>query len=104
MRSRRGIFPNVCLSIYITAAEISALNDASSVGRNIGLDPIQMTDVLNVGAGRNYGTSHSIRAEGLMRTYASGYGLVLLVMYLGITLDLCRKMGVDTELVERIHT
>ncbi|KAH9229761.1 hypothetical protein K456DRAFT_1919351 [Colletotrichum gloeosporioides 23] len=88
---------------YVTAAGIAALNDAFIVGRKMGLDPAQITDVLNVGTGRNYGTAHSIRAEGLTRTYASGYGLALLVKDLGINLELCGKMGIDTQLAKHMH-
>lgn len=88
---------------YVTAAGIAALNDAFIVGRKMGLDPVQITDVLNVGTGRNYGTAHSIRAEGLTRTYASGYGLALLVKDLGINRDLCEKMGIDTQLANHMH-
>ncbi|KAF3800085.1 putative 3-hydroxyisobutyrate dehydrogenase [Colletotrichum gloeosporioides] len=88
---------------YVTAAGIAALNDAFIVGRKMGLDPAQITDVLNVGTGRNYGTAHSIRAEGLTRTYASGYGLALLVKDLGINLELCGKMGIDTQLAKNMH-
>ncbi|CAH0027798.1 unnamed protein product [Clonostachys rhizophaga] len=88
---------------YVTAAGIAALNDAFIVGRKMGLDPVQITDVLNVGTGRNYGTAHSIRAEGLTRSYASGYGLGLLVKDLGINLDLCTSMGIDTTLAKHMH-
>ena len=88
---------------YVTAAGIAALNDAFIVGRKMGLDPAMMTDVLNVGTGRNYGTAHSIRSEGLTRTYASGYGLALLVKDLGINRDLCTKMGIDTTLADYMH-
>ncbi|KAJ0312570.1 hypothetical protein Brms1b_007933 [Colletotrichum noveboracense] len=88
---------------YVTAASIAALNDAFIVGRKMGLDPAQITDVLNVGTGRNYGTAHSIRAEGLTTTYASGYGLALLVKDLGINLELCGKMGIDTQLAKHMH-
>lgn len=89
---------------YVTAAGIAALNDCFIVGRKMGLDPVQITDVLNVGTGRNYGTSHSIRAEGLTRTYASGYGLALLVKDLGINLDLLNRVGgVEPELATRMH-
>ncbi|EQB57629.1 hypothetical protein CGLO_02201 [Colletotrichum gloeosporioides Cg-14] len=88
---------------YVTAAGIAALNDAFIVGRKMGLDPAQITDVLNVGTGRNYGTAHSIRAEGLTRTYGSGYGLALLVKDLGINLELCGKMGHDTQLAKHMH-
>lgn len=88
---------------YITAAGIAALNDSFIVGRKMGLDPVMMTDVLNVGTGRNYGTAHSIRAEGLTRTYASGYGLALLVKDLGINLDLCTAMGIDTQLAAHMR-
>jgi 3-hydroxyisobutyrate dehydrogenase len=89
---------------YITAAGIAALNDCFIVGKKMGLDPVQITDVLNVGTGRNYGTSHSIRAEGLTRTYASGYGLALLVKDLGINLDLFTKVEHDTELATHMHS
>jgi 3-hydroxyisobutyrate dehydrogenase-like beta-hydroxyacid dehydrogenase len=89
---------------YTTAAGIAALNDCFIVGKKMGLDPAQITDVLNVGTGRNYGTSHSIRAEGLTRTYASGYGLALLVKDLGINRDLCTKMGIDTQLADHMHS
>lgn len=88
---------------YVTAAGIAALNDVFIVGKKMGLDPVQITDVLNVGTGRNYGTAHSIRAEGLTRTYASGYGLALLVKDLGINLDLCTSMGIDTQLAQHMH-
>lgn len=88
---------------YVTAAGIAALNDSFIVGRKMGLDPALMTDVLNVGTGRNYGTAHSIRAEGLTRTYSSGYGLGLLVKDLGINYDLCEKMGINTQLAKHMR-
>lgn len=88
---------------YVTAAGIAALNDCFMVGAKMGLDAAQITEVLNVGTGRCYGTSHSIRAESLTRTYKSGYGLALLVKDLGINRDLMAKVGgVDTTLAERM--
>lgn len=36
---------------YVTAASIAALNDAFIVGRKMGLDPAQITDLLNVALG-----------------------------------------------------
>lgn len=88
---------------YMTAAAIAALNDCFIVGARHGIDPVQITDVMNVGTGRNYGTAHSIRAEGLTRTYASGYGLALLVKDLGINLDVAARSGIDTSLASLIH-
>lgn len=89
---------------YITAAGIAALNDCFIVGHKMGLDAVQITDMLNVGTGRNYGTAHSIRAESLPRTYASGYGLALLVKDLGINLDLFTRVGHDTQLATHMHS
>lgn len=89
---------------YMTAAAIAALNDCFVVGHKFGIDPVQITDVMNVGTGRNYGTAHSIRAEGLTRTYNSGYGLALLVKDLKINLDVASMAGIDTTLASLMHT
>lgn len=87
---------------YTTGAAIAALNDCFIVGAKMGLDPAMITEVLNVGTGRNYGTAHSFRAEALTRTYNSGYGLALLVKDLGINRDLVKRMGLDTRLADLI--
>lgn len=88
---------------YTTGAAIAALNDCFVVGQKLGIDPALITEVLNVGTGRNYGTAHSFRAEGLTRTYKSGYGLALLVKDLGITKTLFETVNYDTGLVSSIH-
>ncbi|KAG7887389.1 hypothetical protein KL936_004549 [Ogataea polymorpha] len=87
---------------YTTGAAIAALNDCFMVGAKMGLDPAMITEVLNVGTGRNYGTAHSFRAEALTRTYNSGYGLALLVKDLGINRDLMKKVNVDSRLADLV--
>lgn len=62
-----------------------------------------ITDVMNVGTARNYGTAHSIRAEGLTRTYGSGFGLYLIVKDLGINRDLAERLGLDADLSNLVH-
>ncbi|WVW78057.1 hypothetical protein I302_100008 [Kwoniella bestiolae CBS 10118] len=89
---------------YMTAAAIAALNDCLVVGHKMGLDPALITDVMNVGTARNYGTAHSIRAEALTRTYGSGFGLYLIVKDLGINLDLATHLGLDNELSQLVHS
>lgn len=88
---------------YMTGAAIAALNDCLVVGHKMGLDPALITDVMNVGTARNYGTAHSIRAEGLTRTYGSGFGLYLIVKDLGINKDLANRLGLDADLSTLVH-
>jgi len=51
------------LNNYVSAGSIIALCDSLVAGQKFGLDPGTMTDVLNVGTGRNFSTAYSMRDE-----------------------------------------
>ena len=90
------------LNNYVSAASIVALNDALVTGHKFGLDPIQMIDVLNVGTGVNFSTSNSYKTDALPRKYASGFQLSLLIKDVGITKEVCEKMGFETDMPDLI--
>jgi 3-hydroxyisobutyrate dehydrogenase len=86
------------LNNYISASSIVALSDALVTGQKLGLDPIQMIDVLNVGTGKNFSTMESYRLDALTRRYASGFTLALLIKDVGIAGDLFEREGFETRL------
>jgi 3-hydroxyisobutyrate dehydrogenase len=86
------------LNNYISAASIVALSDSLVTGQKLGLDPIQMLDVLNVGTGRNFSTTDSYKTDALPRRYASGFQLALLIKDVGIAKEVFEKSGFETRL------
>lgn len=90
------------LNNYTSAASIVALSDSLVTGAKLGLDPIQMLDVLNVGTGRNFSTSDSYRTDALPRLYNSGFQLKLLIKDVGIARDVFQKSGFETDLPELV--
>jgi 3-hydroxyisobutyrate dehydrogenase len=86
------------LNNYISASSIVALSDALVTGQKLGLDPLQMIDVLNVGTGKNFSTAESYRLDALTRRYASGFSLALLIKDVRIAGDLFEREGFETKL------
>lgn len=86
------------LNNYISAASIVALSDALVTGQKIGLDPLKMIDVLNVGTGKNFSTSDSYKSDALPRRYATGFQLALLIKDVGIAGDLFEREGFETKM------
>ncbi|KPI42260.1 2-hydroxy-3-oxopropionate [Cyphellophora attinorum] len=86
------------LNNYVSAASIVALSDALVTGQKIGLDPVQMIDVLNVGTGRNFSTTDSYQSDALPRKYASGFQLALLIKDVGIAKSVFEHEGFETEM------
>lgn len=90
------------LNNYVSAASIVALSDALVTGQKMGLDPIQMIDVLNVGTGRNFSTSDSYQTDALPRKYASGFQLALLIKDIGIAKSVFEQEGFETDMPDLV--
>ncbi|KAH8789937.1 2-hydroxy-3-oxopropionate reductase [Hyaloscypha sp. PMI_1271] len=86
------------MPLFKAMGNIIALCDSLVAGQKFGLDPATMTDVLNVGTGRNFSTAYSMRDEGLTRRYQSGYQLALLIKDMKITRDVISLTGFETGL------
>ena len=51
------------LSNYVSVGSIIALCDALVASQKLGLDPQTMIDILNIGTGKNFSTTYSMRNE-----------------------------------------
>lgn len=72
--------------------------EALLIGKQFGLDPAQMVDVLNTSSGMNNSTQKKFRQFVLTRRFDSGFGLDLMVKDLSIALEVGRSAGIATPL------
>ena len=70
--------------------------EALLIGKQFGLDPALMTDVLNASTGMNNSTQKKFKQFVLADNFTSGFGLDLMVKDLSIALDVGREGGVST--------
>ncbi|GJD47532.1 2-(hydroxymethyl)glutarate dehydrogenase [Methylobacterium crusticola] len=81
------------LNNYVSAAGLIAACEAVQVGAAFGLDPVVMTDILNVSTGRNNATENKLKPFVLPETYDSGFGLALMTKDVGIAVELAEALG-----------
>lgn len=72
--------------------------EALLIGKQFGLDPGQMVDVLNTSSGMNNSTQKKFRQFVLTRRFDSGFSLDLMVKDLSIALEVGRSVGIATPL------
>jgi 3-hydroxyisobutyrate dehydrogenase len=70
--------------------------EALLVGRQFGLAPERMVEVLNASSGTNNSTQNKFAQFVLSRSFDSGFGLDLMAKDLGIAAELAREAGVAT--------
>jgi 3-hydroxyisobutyrate dehydrogenase len=68
--------------------------EALLVGRQFGLEPERMVEVLNVSSGANNSTQNKFAQFVLSRSFDSGFSLDLMAKDLGIATDIARDAGV----------
>ncbi len=90
------------LNNYVSAASIVALSDALVTWQNVGLNPIQMIDVLNTDTGRNFRTTDSYKTDALPRRYASGFQLTLLIKDMGIAKEVFQHEKFEPDMPDLI--
>jgi 3-hydroxyisobutyrate dehydrogenase len=71
------------------------------IGREFGLDPQVIAEVLNGSTGKNNTTEHKLRQFILSGTFASGFSLDLMVKDLGIAAGVAHETGVRPLLADR---
>jgi 3-hydroxyisobutyrate dehydrogenase len=82
------------LNNYVSAAGLTAACEALQIGEKFGLDPLLMTDILNVSTGRNNSTEVKLKPFVIPKNYASGFSLGLMAKDLRTADDLARHLGV----------
>jgi 3-hydroxyisobutyrate dehydrogenase len=86
------------LNNFLAATSSAAGAEAITVGRQFGLDPAVMTDVLNASTGKSFNTESLIKQHVLSGKFATGFALGLLAKDVGIAADLAQQIGVDAPI------
>lgn len=83
------------LNNLCSAAGLLIASEALAIGRQAGLDPAVMVDILNVSTGMNNATRTKLAPFVLSGQFNSGFGMDLMVKDLGIALDVAEGGGVE---------
>jgi 3-hydroxyisobutyrate dehydrogenase len=84
-------------SAYTTAAE------ALVIGKEFGLDPRVMLDVVNSSTGRSFNTEVVLKDDVITGRYGTGFALGLLAKDVGIAAGLAEAMGVDAPACQLVR-
>lgn len=82
------------LNNYVSAAGLAAACEAVIIGREFGLDPERLTEIINASTGRNNSTENKIAQFILSGEFkAAGFGLGLMAKDVGLAEGLARHVG-----------
>jgi len=88
------------LNNYVSAAGLIATVEALQIGRNFGLDPSLMTDILNASTGRNNTTEVKLRQFILSKSFDSGFPLRLMAKDVRTANGMAHALELATPFVE----
>lgn len=91
------------LNNFLAATSSAAGAEAIAVGRQFGLDPAVMADVINVSTGRSFVSENLIKQHVLSGAYATGFALGLLAKDVKIAADLAEQIGVEAPVVRLVN-
>ncbi|MFV0295059.1 MAG: NAD(P)-dependent oxidoreductase [Hyphomicrobiaceae bacterium] len=83
------------LNNYVSAAGLIATSEALVVGREFGLEPAQMVEILNASSGRNNTTENKADRYMLSGKFDSGFALALMEKDVGMAKRLAGEIGVE---------
>jgi 3-hydroxyisobutyrate dehydrogenase len=90
------------LNNFLAGTSFAAASEAVRVGKQFGLDPAVMIDVINVSTGRSFPTDLVIKQHVLSGNFATGFALGLLAKDVGIAADLAAQVGSEAPIVQMI--
>jgi len=85
------------LNNFVSAAGLIAACEALLVGRNFGLAPETVVDVLNASTGRNNSTEVKMKPFVISEAFNSGFSLALMAKDLRIAADLADHLKLDAR-------
>lgn len=91
-----------CLNNYLAAAAFAAASEAMTIGRQFGLDPAVLADVVNVSTGRSFVSENLLRQHVLSGVFGTGFALGLLAKDVKIAADLADQIGVDAPVSQLV--
>jgi 3-hydroxyisobutyrate dehydrogenase len=90
------------LNNFLAATSSAAGAEAVTIGRQFGLDPAVMADVINASTGRSFVSENLIKQHVLSGAYATGFALGLLAKDVRIAADLAEQIGVEAPVLELV--
>ena len=91
------------LNNFLAATSSAAGAEAITIGRQFGLDPAVMADVINASTGRSFVSENLIKQHVLSGAYATGFALGLLAKDVKIAADLAEQIGVEAPVVRLVN-
>jgi 3-hydroxyisobutyrate dehydrogenase len=90
------------LNNFLAGTSFAAACEAVRAGKQFGLDPAVMIDVINVSTGRSFATDTVMKQHVLTGSFATGFALGLLAKDVKIASDLVTKLGSDAPIVKLV--
>jgi 3-hydroxyisobutyrate dehydrogenase-like beta-hydroxyacid dehydrogenase len=87
-----------CINNLITSITFMATTEGLTIGKQYGLDPDVMTDVLNVSTGMSWISQTHIRQRITSRKFDDAFKLDLMVKDIGIAMKLANSLGLPLPL------
>jgi 3-hydroxyisobutyrate dehydrogenase-like beta-hydroxyacid dehydrogenase len=80
-----------CINNLVTAMTFSATTEGLVIGKRFGLDPVVMTEVLNVSTGMSWISRNHIAQRITSRSFDDPFKLELMLKDIGIAMELARE-------------
>jgi 3-hydroxyisobutyrate dehydrogenase len=87
-----------CLNNLITAITFMATAEGLTIGKQFGLDPGTMVDVLNASTGMSWISQTQFKQRIINRKFDDAFRLELMVKDIGIALELAKRKGLPAPL------
>ncbi|HEY6496732.1 MAG TPA: NAD(P)-dependent oxidoreductase [Trebonia sp.] len=91
------------LNNFLGATAYSAAAEALAVGKEFGLDPAVMLDVINTSTGRSFNSEVVFKNDVITGRYGTGFALGLLAKDVGIAAGLAESVGVDAPALDLVR-
>jgi 3-hydroxyisobutyrate dehydrogenase len=90
-----------CINNLITSISFMATAEGLVIGKQFGLDPNVMTDVLNVSTGMSWHSQTQFKQRIINRKFDDPFKLELMVKDIGIAMELAKRKNLPTPLSAR---
>jgi 3-hydroxyisobutyrate dehydrogenase len=91
------------LNNFLGATAYTAAAEALAIGKEFGLDPAVMLDVVNTSTGRSFNSEVVFKNDVITGRYGTGFALGLLAKDVGIAAGLAESVGVPAPALELVR-
>jgi 3-hydroxyisobutyrate dehydrogenase len=91
------------LNNFLGATAYTAAAEALAIGKEFGLDPAVMLDVVNASTGRSFNSEVVFKNDVITGRYGTGFALGLLAKDVGIAAGLAESVGVPAPALELVR-